>query len=92
MKVAYVFATNTAATYKLATMILPQLEDGSHGASVVGMFFFDDNLFACARATPWASGWRRSPPSKTFCSWCAISAPCGAISPREPSSSAGRAR
>lgn len=49
MKVAYVFATDTAATYKLATMILPQLEDGSHGASVVGMFFFDDNLF-CLRA------------------------------------------
>lgn len=43
MKVAYVFATDTAATYKLATMILPQLEDGSHGAS----------------------GWRRSPPSRT---------------------------
>lgn len=49
MKVAYVFATNTAATYKLATMILPQFEDDSHGASVVGMFFFDDNLF-CLRA------------------------------------------
>jgi len=44
VKVAYVFATNMAATYKLATMILPQLEDGSHGAEVVGMFFFDDNL------------------------------------------------
>ena len=49
MKVAYVFATDMAATFKLATMILPQLEDGSHGASVVGMFFFDDNLF-CLRA------------------------------------------
>jgi len=44
VKVAYVFATNMAATYKLATMILPQLEDGSHGAEVVSMFFFDDNL------------------------------------------------
>ena len=44
MKVAYVFATSMAATFKLATMILPQLEDGSHGAKVVGMFFFDDNL------------------------------------------------
>ncbi len=49
MKVAYVFATDMAATYKLATMILPQLEDGSHGVNVVGMFFFDDNMF-CLRA------------------------------------------
>ncbi len=49
MKVAYVFANDMAATFKLATMILPQLEDGSHGATVVGMFFFDDNLF-CLRA------------------------------------------
>ena len=46
MKVAYIFATDMAATYKLATMILPQLEQGEHGAEVVGMFFFDDNLFA----------------------------------------------
>ena len=33
MKVAYVFATNMASTFKLSTMILPQLEDGSHGAN-----------------------------------------------------------
>jgi len=52
MKVAYVFATNNAATFKLATMILPQLEDGSHGASVVGMFFFDDNLFCLREGDP----------------------------------------
>lgn len=49
MKVAYVFATNMASTYKLATMILPQLEKGTHGAQVAGMMFFDDNLF-CLRA------------------------------------------
>lgn len=48
MKVAYVFATNMASTFKLATMILPQLERGIHGAQVVGMMFFDDNLF-CLR-------------------------------------------
>ncbi|MEL6234569.1 MAG: SaoD/DsrE family protein [Pseudomonadota bacterium] len=48
MKVAYVLATNMASTYKLATMILPQLESGQHGAEVVGIFFFDDNLF-CLR-------------------------------------------
>jgi sulfur relay (sulfurtransferase) complex TusBCD TusD component (DsrE family) len=30
-------------------MILPQLEKGNHGAQVVGMMFFDDNIF-CLRA------------------------------------------
>lgn len=49
MKVAYVLATSLASTTKLATMILPQLESGNHGAEVVGLFFFDDNLF-CLRA------------------------------------------
>jgi len=34
-----------ASTFQLATMILPQLEKGNHGAMVLGMFFFDDNLF-----------------------------------------------
>jgi len=27
-------------------MILPQLEAGNHGVDVVGMFFFDDNVFS----------------------------------------------
>ena len=49
MKVAYILATNLASTTKLATMILPQLEAGNHGADVAGIFFFDDNLF-CLRA------------------------------------------
>ena len=52
MKVAYIFATNMATTFKLATMILPQLEDGSHRATVVGMFFFDDNLFCLREGDP----------------------------------------
>lgn len=52
MKVAYVFATDMASTYKLATMILPQLEAGNHGADVVGMFFFDDNLFVLRKGDP----------------------------------------
>ncbi|MEM8791674.1 MAG: SaoD/DsrE family protein [Pseudomonadota bacterium] len=52
MRVAYVFATDMAATYKLATMILPQLEDGTHGAEISGMFFFDDNVFALRRGDP----------------------------------------
>ena len=33
-------------------MILPQLEDGEHGAEVVGMFFFDDNLFCLREGDP----------------------------------------
>jgi len=45
MKVAYVFALPRSASYKLAQMILPQLEAGTHGVDVVGMFFFDDNTF-----------------------------------------------
>ena len=48
MKVAYVLAMAHASTYKLATMILPQLEAGTHGAEVAGMMFFDDNIF-CLR-------------------------------------------
>ncbi len=49
MNVAYILATNLASTTKLATMILPQLEQGNHGADVAGIFFFDDNVF-CLRA------------------------------------------
>ena len=52
MKVAYVFATDMAATFKLATMILPQLETDTHGADVVGMFFFDDNLYTLRKGDP----------------------------------------
>ena len=43
MKVAYIFKTDMASTFQLATMILPQLEQKTHGVEVVGMFFFDDN-------------------------------------------------
>jgi hypothetical protein len=46
MKVAYVFKSNMASTFQLASMILPQLEQDIHGADVVGMMFFDDNLFS----------------------------------------------
>jgi len=52
MKVAYIFATSMASTFKLATMILPQLEQGNHGADVVGMMFFDDNLFCLRQGDP----------------------------------------
>ena len=52
MNVAYVFTSNMASTYKLATMILPQLEQGNHGANVVGMMFFDDNIFCLRQGDP----------------------------------------
>jgi hypothetical protein len=52
MKIAYVFATPRAASYKLGQMILPQLEAGTHGVDVVGMFFFDDNVFALRQGDP----------------------------------------
>lgn len=52
MKVAYVFALPRSASYKLAQMILPQLEAGTHGVEVVGMFFFDDNTFILRKGDP----------------------------------------
>ena len=52
MKVAYVFVSPRAASYKLGSMILPQLEAGTHGVEVAGMFFFDDNVFALRRGDP----------------------------------------
>ncbi len=52
MKVAYIFTTNMASTFQLATMILPQLEKGMHGAQVVGMMFFDDNLYVLRKGDP----------------------------------------
>ena len=36
MKVAYIFKSNMASTFQLATMILPQLEQGNHGVEVAG--------------------------------------------------------
>ncbi|MFO7547817.1 MAG: SaoD/DsrE family protein [Acidimicrobiia bacterium] len=52
MKVAYVFNSPRAASYKLGQMILPQLEAGTHGVEVVGMFFFDDNAFVLRAGDP----------------------------------------
>jgi sulfur relay (sulfurtransferase) complex TusBCD TusD component (DsrE family) len=52
MKVAYVFATPSSASYKLGQMILPQLEEDRHGAEVAGMFFFDDNNWVLRAGDP----------------------------------------
>lgn len=52
MKVAYVFSSPRAASHKLGQMILPQLEAGTHRVTVVGMFFFDDNVFVLRQGDP----------------------------------------
>lgn len=53
MRVAYVFSTSGhTASYKLGQMILPQLEQGIHGAEVAGMFFFDDNVYVLRAGDP----------------------------------------
>jgi sulfur relay (sulfurtransferase) complex TusBCD TusD component (DsrE family) len=53
MKVAYVFSTSGhTASYKLGKMILPQLEQGTHGVDVVGLFFFDDNNYILRKGDP----------------------------------------
>ena len=46
MKVAYIFRNDMSATFQLATMILPQLEQDNHGVEVVGMMFLDDNVYS----------------------------------------------
>lgn len=52
MKVAYVLNTPRAASYKVQQMILPQLEAGTHGVEVLGIFFFDDNSYALRKGDP----------------------------------------
>ena len=52
MKIAYIFRNNMASTFQLNSMILPQLENKSHGVDVVGMMFFDDNIFALRKGDP----------------------------------------
>jgi hypothetical protein len=53
LKVAYIFSTQGhTVSYKLARMILPQLEEDRHGAEVVGMFFFEDNCYVLVKGNP----------------------------------------
>jgi hypothetical protein len=51
MNVAYVFSTSNAS-FILEKMIVPQLEEGRHGADVAGMFFFVDNNYLLVRGNP----------------------------------------
>jgi hypothetical protein len=51
LNVAYVFSTPNAS-FILEKMIVPQLEEERHGATVVGMFFFVDNTYLLVRGNP----------------------------------------
>jgi hypothetical protein len=52
-EVAYIFATQGhTVSYQLGKMILPQLEEGRHGAQVAGRFFFEDNNYILMKGNP----------------------------------------
>ena len=76
MKIAYIFRHNMASTFQLSSMILPQLENKSHGVEVIGMMFFDDNLYVLAKGNEF--GERLSKVAKEqnillmICDQCAI--------------------
>ena len=76
MKIAYIFRNNMASTFQLNSMILPQLENKSHGVDVVGMMFFDDNIHVLAKGNEF--GERLSKVAKEqnillmICDQCAI--------------------
>ena len=76
MKIAYIFRHNMASTFQLSSMILPQLENKSHGVEVIGMMFFDDNLYVLAKGNEF--GERLSKVAKEqkillmMCDQCAI--------------------
>ncbi|MCT4508299.1 MAG: DsrE-related protein SaoD [Tepidibacter sp.] len=50
MKIAYVISSENSRTI-LRDMIIPQLEEGIHGAEVVGMFFVFDNTYLLMEET-----------------------------------------
>ncbi len=76
MKIAYIFRNDMASTFQLSSMILPQLENKSHGVDVVGMMFFDDNIHVLAKGNEF--GERLSKVAKEqnillmICDQCAI--------------------
>jgi hypothetical protein len=53
MNVAFIFSSQGhTVSFKLGKMILPQLEAGTHGVDVVGMFFFEDNNYVLVKGDP----------------------------------------
>ena len=96
MKVAYVFTNPRAASYKLGQMILPQLEAGTHGVEVVGMFFFDDNTFVLRQGDPIGERLARVAADTgmllMMCDMCALERNLAEGEPRwcDPATGAGR--
>jgi len=96
MKVAYIFSSPRAASYKLAQMVLPQLEAGTHGVDVVGMFFFDDNTFVLRQGDPIGERLSKVAAEKgmllMMCDMCALERNLADGEPRwcDPSTGAGR--
>ena len=86
MKVAYVFTSPRAASYKLGQMILPQLEAGTHHATVVGMFFFDENVYILRKGDPVGERLARVAADKSMllmmCDMCALERNLAEGSPR----------
>ncbi|HEX2964775.1 MAG TPA: DsrE-related protein SaoD [Syntrophorhabdaceae bacterium] len=50
MKVAYIMSSTNSQKI-LSHMILPQLEQGRHGAEILGIFFFMDNTYFLMKDT-----------------------------------------
>ena len=67
MKIAYVFKTSMASTFQLGSMILPQLENNTHMVDVVGMLFFDDNIFCLQKANPVGERLSKIAKKKEYC-------------------------
>lgn len=70
------FTSPRAGSYKLGQMILPQLEAGTHGVEVAGMFFFDDNVYTLRSEDPvgerLAAYAARNPMLLMMCDNCAL--------------------
>ena len=65
MKIAYVFKTDQSSTFQLNSMILPQLEKGTHMVDVVGMFFFDDNILCLQKENEYGERLAKKQKKKT---------------------------
>ncbi len=60
MKVAYIFVSQKhTISYVLDKMIIPQIQEDRHGADVIGMFFFEDNVYALLKGNPLADRLQR---------------------------------
>jgi hypothetical protein len=96
MKVAYIFSSPRAASYRLAQMVLPQIEAGTHGVEVVGMFFFDDNTFVLRQGDPIGERLSKVAAEKgillMMCDMCALERNLADGEPRwcDPSTGVGR--